>query len=78
MKVKGRRSSLLTGRFLSSVTVESSAAESGAHCVQNSAAVKVKYRGVELQDGRQKSVTVQHLRDSVTRVRLSLCCHYGV
>jgi hypothetical protein len=73
MKVKGRGSSLLTGRFLNSVIVKNSTEESRAHCVQNSAAVKVKYRGVELQDSRETSVTVQRLGPSVTEVRLSLC-----
>jgi len=78
MKVKGRGSSLLTGRFQNSVVVKSSKEESWAHCVQNSAALKVKYPGVELfvvslQDSRETSVTVQHLLDSVTKVRLPPC-----
>jgi len=58
--------------------VQSGTAESWAHRVQNSAALKVKYPGVELfvvsqQDSWETSVTVQHLRDSVTKLRLSLC-----
>ena len=74
MKVKGRGSSLLAGRFLNLVIVKNSAAESRAHCVQNSAAVKVKYPARGGTAGQSGNIRYgPTLRDSVTKVRLSLC-----
>jgi len=71
-----KRKQFADGGFQNCVVVKSGAEESWAHRVQNSAALKVKYPGVELfvvQDSRKTSVTVQHVWDSITKVRLSLC-----